>query len=667
MGSNVFLNTLTWWQWAVLAAIPPLIVLLYFLKLKRRPLEVPSTYLWHRTIEDLHVNAIWQRLRQNLLLFLQLLFIALLAFALLRPGWQGERFTDERLIFLIDTSASMSASDVSPSRLDEAKRQCEALIEAMDGSSVAMIISFSDRARVEQTFTDNKAILRTKLRAIEPTTHSSSLDEALRAAAGLANPGRTGSAADGDDVAATPLPAMLYILTDGGFRSIPNFALGALDPKYAKIGSDSPNNVAITAFATERNPERPGRLQAYGRIENFGSQEVSTSASLYLNGQLLDAQPVTIAARDATSGASGVQFELDDDSEGELMLQIDHKDDLEIDNRAFAVLNSPRPARVLLVTPGGNTALRLALTTGEAEKISQLTVVDVAHLETKQYQDEALGGLFDLIIYDRCVPKQPPQANTLFIGRVPPFEGWEQPEKQGNPAIIDVDRVHPLTQLVEMSNLIITQTNVLKPPRGGMTLIEADVGPVYAIAPRQSHEDAVLGFEITTTNAEGDDVAATDWPRRRSFPVFVMNAVKYLGGAGQQAQFGAVQPGAVYPIRTVLPVDLVTVKPPSGRPLEVRRENQNVINFTDTHETGVYEVREGSGSKLSQSFAVNLFDPRESDLQPAEVLPIGHERVEAVATRGGEIARKEIWKWILMLGLGIILLEWYIYNRRVYL
>ncbi len=86
------INMLTWWQWLILAAVPPAIVLLYFLKLKRRPLEVPSTYLWHKSIEDLHVNSIWQRLRRNLLLFLQLLLVVLVhAGTVLRPGLAGGR------------------------------------------------------------------------------------------------------------------------------------------------------------------------------------------------------------------------------------------------------------------------------------------------------------------------------------------------------------------------------------------------------------------------------------------------------------------------------------------------------------------------------------------------------------------------------------------------
>ena len=79
------------WQWALLALVPPAIIALYFLKLRRQPLEVPSTYLWQRSIEDLHVNSLWQRLRQNLLMFLQLLLVALAMLALLRPGWEGSR------------------------------------------------------------------------------------------------------------------------------------------------------------------------------------------------------------------------------------------------------------------------------------------------------------------------------------------------------------------------------------------------------------------------------------------------------------------------------------------------------------------------------------------------------------------------------------------------
>src|SRR5215510_10974302 len=143
---DFFRNTLPAWQWGLLALVPPAIVALYFLKLKRKPLEVTSTYLWKRTIEDLHVNSLWQRLRQNLLLFLQLLLVALAMFALLRPGWEGTKLDGERFIFLVDNSASMSSTDIdgAKNRLEEAKKLVGGLIDQMDSGMTAMLVSFAD-------------------------------------------------------------------------------------------------------------------------------------------------------------------------------------------------------------------------------------------------------------------------------------------------------------------------------------------------------------------------------------------------------------------------------------------------------------------------------------------------------------------------------------------
>ncbi|MHC4559945.1 MAG: BatA domain-containing protein, partial [Planctomycetota bacterium] len=57
------------------AVFVPLLLLLYFLKLKRRERIVSSTLLWKRAVQDLQVNAPFQRIRHNILLFLQLLML----------------------------------------------------------------------------------------------------------------------------------------------------------------------------------------------------------------------------------------------------------------------------------------------------------------------------------------------------------------------------------------------------------------------------------------------------------------------------------------------------------------------------------------------------------------------------------------------------------------
>src|SRR4051812_28696524 len=149
-------DALSVWQWVVLATIPLAIVLLYFLKLRRVPRPVPSTMLWTRAIEDLRANSIWQRLRIGPLLVLQLLVVGLVGLALVRPGWTSSPLGGRRLILLIDTSASMSATDVLPTRLDDAKRRARNLLAEVQPGDTATIISFSDIAHVEQSFTDNR-------------------------------------------------------------------------------------------------------------------------------------------------------------------------------------------------------------------------------------------------------------------------------------------------------------------------------------------------------------------------------------------------------------------------------------------------------------------------------------------------------------------------------
>ena len=74
-----------------------------------------------------------------------------------------------RFIFLVDNSASMQATDVAPSRLEEAKRRVRELVDQMGSGDAAMIISFADAAVIEQPFTYSRADLRRAVDAIQPT------------------------------------------------------------------------------------------------------------------------------------------------------------------------------------------------------------------------------------------------------------------------------------------------------------------------------------------------------------------------------------------------------------------------------------------------------------------------------------------------------------------
>ncbi len=658
-----FINALgAWWQWGILAAIPPAIVLLYFLKLKRQPVEVPSTYLWTRTVEDLHVNSIWQRLRQSLLLFLQLLLILLAILACLRPGWRASELVDERIIFLIDNSASMGATDIEPTRLDAAKRRVLSLIDQMNSNQVAMVISFSDVARPEQSFTNSRSLLRQKVNRIQLSNRRTDLSEAVRAAAGLANPGRTSEASNANDIqVADALPATLYIFSDGGFSAVPDFALGNLDPHYLRIGTLQPNNVGIVTFNTDRNQEKPDQIQAFASLANGGSADAEVDVSLYLGDELNDARRVRIPAGETYD----LSFELRAIEEGVLKLEIQDEDQLLVDNTAYSVLNLPRRAEVLVVTPG-NTALEVALTTEQARRAANVDFATPDVLETDEHKNRVLAGSYDLVIYDQCVPVTMPEANTFFIGNLPPLDTWSAGEVQRAPFIVDTDPAHPLTYFVQMGDVKLNIEGFsVKGPEGSTVLFDANIGPLLVLGHRDGYEDAVLGLEILGPDDSGNVIPKTEWPRRRSFPVFLMNVLRYLGGARRAMSTVGVQVGVPISLRSSHPVERLTVESPGGARHEIMREGQNKFTFSRTDQIGVYNVREENARDTSQQFAVNLFDPRESDLQPRESIDLGYETVQGRA--GLEPARMELWKWLLLLGLGVLLFEWYVYNRRVYL
>jgi hypothetical protein len=105
---------------AAAIVIPPLVAL-YFLKLRRREVAVPSTLLWKKAIRDMQVNAPFQRLRRNLLLLLQLLLLAALLFAFARPTTQTAANPGQRVVLVIDHSASMNVEENGRTRLDRAR------------------------------------------------------------------------------------------------------------------------------------------------------------------------------------------------------------------------------------------------------------------------------------------------------------------------------------------------------------------------------------------------------------------------------------------------------------------------------------------------------------------------------------------------------------------
>ena len=436
--------------------------------------------------------------------------------------------------------------------------------------------------------------------------------------------------------------------------------------------------------------ERSGELNVY-------PARTSVSLELLLDGELINADQEELTAGQST----GVAFDLGLVDSGVLELRITNDDDLKCDDAAWTVVNPPQRSKVLLVTPG-NEVLNYAFGTAAVAEIANVTFESPEFLDQKLYQQQAAVGEYDLVIYDRCRPNEMPQANTLFIGALPPAEapgqdekeqegaeegeqpptgegkGWRAGPKVAGPIIIDTDPTHPLMQWIDMGNVDLADATPLEVPPGGTALIdvqwmvtenESDDGPAFAVAPRAEFEDAVMGF-VLIDRVAGEDggqetYIGTNWPIRSSFPVFVLNLLHYLGKGQTALRGAALQPGGSVSLESPTPGKPLQVRTPSGEMIKLEQARPGKFTFSGTSELGVYEVR--SAGKTLQHFVVNLFHPPESDIRPSPDIRIGRGTAVAAQTASWETTRRELWKWLLLLGLVVLLVEWYIYHRRVYL
>jgi hypothetical protein len=318
-----------------------------------------------------------------------------------------------------------------------------------------------------------------------------------------------------------------------------------------------------------------------------------------------------------------------------------------------------------VVTPK-NDALETVLATDFVQKLADVEMVNVEYLNTREYQERADSGALDLIIYDQCRPASMPRSNTYFIGQLPAGDRWTAQELQQLPQIIDVDRAHPIMRFVEMGDVKwIVDSRPLTLPAGGSALVESHVGVLLGIAPRDGFEDLVQAFPLIAPNENGERVVNTDWPIRVGFPVFIGNVLQYLGGSMMENEQGFAQPGQAVTLRTSQPVEQITVHSPSGQRQTVTRGANDTFVFGQTERAGVYRVQEKGDDEIAQRFAVNLFDANESNIKPADLVKTEFEDIQATAA--WETRRHEAWKYLLLAALAVLLIEWYIYNQRVYI
>jgi hypothetical protein len=648
------------------AVAVPALVLLYFLKLKRRQVPVSSTLLWKRAVQDLQVNAPLRLPRKNILLLLQLLALLALLVALGRPVLSLDTSPPRRVVLLIDQSASMRATDVAPTRLAEAKRQAREVVESLRAGSgwfagsrsdEAMVIAFAGTSRVLCNYTADKVQLAAAIDSIEETDGETLLSDAVAVARAYATPAGTE-----DKNRSAETPARLELFSDGRIADLDRVIVAPGELNFHAIGRTA-DNVAIVALQARRSFENPEALSVFVDVANYGAEAVACEVQLAIDGNVRSVEAVTVLPRSAGKpGHTVVSFVLSHAGAGVLEARVLRPDALAADNNAWAVLAPAKALAVLLVTEG-NPALRSALKSCAPARLDAIKPAEFDRIYAAQ---GALELSYDLVVLDRHdavpplsggpsagrAPDRLPRGNYLVFGRPPAASGARAEGELKDQWIVDWRSRHPVLNFVNLDNVLVARANRLVLPRDATVLAEFGDSPAIAEVRRQGGVMILVGF----------DVLQSSWPFDAGFVMFCCNVVNYIGREAAEGQAPGLKVGQPLSVRGAPGVRQATVTTPDGAAVRVEGSPSGAVRYAATSRAGVYRLAvEGGADHL---FAVNLLDAAESDIGAAHELVFSGQKVKA--EEGGPArANQEIWPLLALLGLLVVYVEWYVYNAKV--
>ncbi|MDX2118323.1 MAG: VWA domain-containing protein [Planctomycetota bacterium] len=653
----------------------PLLVALYVLKLRRRPVRVSTALFWPRATSDVEANVPWRTPRFTWLFVLHLLIVLLLCAALGRPALTGGGRPPDELILVLSRSATMDTRDADgtppSSRLREAIRRADDLLDeaSRSGRGVrATLISFAADARIEAGPTDDLGLVRDTLERMEIADQPANLTSAMRVLGGLL-------ASDQEDTRTR----RVVLLGDGVWDAAEADAPATIE--YMRVGppQGTPvDNAGLAALATRRDDADPTKVRVFVRVVNAGAAPRATTLTLALNGTVLERRAVTVPARSApksgaaptTPAATPAAGDPPNDGTlnltlvavapggGVLTVSLPDEDALACDNLAGATLLPPKRPTLLLVgpnptldaTPDAETRARTEASELLADVLRQVPSAGLTRTTIARWEQDGRPRA-DVIVFDSVTPTRVPDAPTLSLGAGLPAAPLSLAPAGSlvKQRVVSWDRKHPALRDLALDALLADTTRQLPALNAdspsAADLIIGDHGTLLREATIAGRSHLVTPFALADSN----------WALQVSFPLFVVQAIEYLSRAEQTA--------AGLKFVTTQPVELEATAP------SVRLEGPRQVEAPATRDGGVSRATLGvlsrAGVYIARGASVpaivsNVTDDTVSRAATRDHISIGGR---TLASGVGETGPREIWSWLLVLAFALLAVEWLVFAR----
>jgi len=597
--SFVNLPALLW-----LLPLAGIIIVLYLLKMRRKDVRVPATFLWPPLIYEIRANALFQKLKFSWLMVLQLLAACLIILGISQPQCRQQGLGGAVTVLVLDSSASMGSTDVGKSRFDEALKTVNSVISSARGSDRVALIEAGPTPRVVFPLSTDGAKMRRALGDLAVTDAESDVGEALRLAATLT---------------AKQEKSRIILLSDGVFSEVQNFT----PPKgaeliYDKIGT-SRRNVAVSALGVA-NTERGREL--YVAAKNYGLDPAKVKLTLVADGKSydsfeLDIKPNQTEGRTRRAPAKAKVIEA----------RLDANDHLKADNYAVT-LTDPGSSLKVLIVGKGNFFLERALSLDPR-----------VLLEKAQTMPER--GEWDVVVFDGVPEAKTSAKAVITFGAAGPNSPVRKVGKIEKPRFASVDP-DDLTKSVDLEDTYIDAAEKVTPKNDGKVLATFVGGdPALVVSTAGNQRRIYLAFEPQLS----------DFPLQIGFPIFLSNALEFAVPKSLQSKELAITAGRPFslPATEAIPAQL---SGPTGK-------------FDITPVAGRYVVRNtqkiGEYKFGDRRLFATLRSDAESNINPVDQRVISDASVKPA---GSVLRLSDLWRWVVLFAILVLAGEWWLFSRR---
>ncbi|MCX5688614.1 MAG: BatA and WFA domain-containing protein, partial [Planctomycetota bacterium] len=468
------------------------LLVLYILKLRRRPLRVSSIIHWNPAAADAQANEPFQRLRPSWLLLLHLIILLLLSLAAGQPVWKSsDDAAAARTILILDTSASMNAVDspASPSRFEQALSRAGKLVDTATsgGTRSVAIISAAAEPSLVSGFTSASSLAKSALSNIAPTDQPGNLQAAMQLAQAIAS-----TSSEQDETAST----RIVLLTDSVEPATAPGTLvisSSLPVSIERIGQNEagiqPLNRGITRLSARRDGPGSATLRIFVQVSSNRPAAAGTDQiplAVTLQGRTVAQRVLEVnLSKGLDDRTATTTFELPQVGLGLLEVAITQPDALSADNTAAMFIDPPlNPSLILVQRPTGTIAVPAAGLL-LSDVISELPLRKLTRMTPQEFDTTAAqGGLgdADLVLFDHASPFKAPSLPTIAFGTTLTTAGIERKDVPSPPTSLFWQRTHPLLSSISLESLVIDDPYVLAiTPTTGVTveeLLTCREGPV---------------------------------------------------------------------------------------------------------------------------------------------------------------------------------------------